>query len=131
MFHVLEPLETGSMFIQTGNIASGSSVLQQRQMAVQPMALEKPIHSIPTHTSISTVSIAGSSAASNSDFISWTTVKEKWKRQCAVCVQDGREGYECPGERDRKKCKFLQVSIWFYIKIFFNTNQIDRTIIPE
>ena len=111
MFHVLEPLETGSMFVQTGNFAPGSSVFQQRQMSVQPMEFETPIHSIPAHTSISqaSVSIAGSSTPSSSDFITWT--KEKQKCRCAVCVQNGRDGSECPGERDRKKCKFLQVSI--------------------
>ena len=110
MFHFSEPLETDSMFIQTGNPASGSSVLQ-RQMSAQPMELETPIHSIPAHASTSIDSIASSSAAFNSDFIPWTTIQKKRKRRCAVCVQEGRDGYECPGERDRKKCKFLQVSI--------------------
>lgn len=112
MFHFSEPLETGSIFNQTGNSAPGPSVLQ-RQMSVQSMELETPVYSIPTHMPISSVPIASSSAASDSDFVPWTVIREKRKRRCAICVQEGRDGYECPGERDRKKCKFLQVSICF------------------
>ena len=39
---------------------------------------------------------------------------------------EGRK--ECPGKRDRKKCKFLQISISVP---FLMLTQIDRTIIPE
>ena len=90
MFHFSEPLGTDSMFIQTGNFAPGSSVLQ-RQMSAQPMELEIPIHLIQAHTSTSTVSNSNS-AASNSDFISWTMIQKKQKQHCAICVQEGKDG---------------------------------------
>jgi 3'-5' exonuclease len=81
MLHFPEPLDTCSMFNQTGNPAPGPSALQ-REMFVQPMELETPVHSIPANTSISSTSIASSSARFDPGFIPWTTVQEKQKCQC-------------------------------------------------
>ena len=39
-----------------------------------------------------------------------TEPRSKRKRQCQVCAAAGRLGYDCPGESNRKKCKFEAVS---------------------
>ena len=97
-------------------------------MSVQPMELETMIHLIPAHAPIPNLNAP---IQASPDFIPWTTVQQKQKHWCTVCVQEGRDGYECPGERDRGKCKFLQVSIQFYVNTFLMLTQIDRTIIPK
>ena len=84
MLHFSEPLDTFSIFDQTGNSAPGPSVLQ-RQMSVQLMELETPVHSIPANTSISSTPIASSSAIFDPEFIPWTTIQKKWMHWCAVC----------------------------------------------
>jgi hypothetical protein len=50
--------------------------------------------------------------SSQSNFIAYSGVPEprlKRQRRCMACVEDGRSGTECPGEQNRKRCKFRYV----------------------
>jgi hypothetical protein len=42
------------------------------------------------------------------NFVFWgADTVPKRKRKCAVCMEAGRNGYNCPGEQNRKRCKYL------------------------
>ncbi|KAJ7017554.1 hypothetical protein C8F04DRAFT_979056 [Mycena alexandri] len=52
------------------------------------------------------ISTAGPSEMNFISYIDSSETKPKRRRKCAVCVEAGRDGYGCPGESGRKRCKF-------------------------
>lgn len=43
---------------------------------------------------------------STTQFVPWGSEARRTRR-CAVCIQAGRGGYDCPENKDRSKCKYL------------------------
>ncbi|KAJ7430480.1 hypothetical protein B0H11DRAFT_1942951 [Mycena galericulata] len=65
----------------------------------------------PVQAPLQTNAVAGPS------FITYQIPQEKpkRKRKCGVCIAAGRPGFDCPGESNRKRCKFTTVSSLFLI----------------
>jgi hypothetical protein len=101
LFHLSEPLETSSIFaFPTVSGPSGHNIaaitrhaVSQSHMAIQSTLNMNPIPQTAASTS-------------TTQFVPWGSEARRTRR-CVVCIQAGRGGYNCPGNKDRLKCKYL------------------------
>jgi hypothetical protein len=104
LFHFSEPLDTVSVFTHS----SGSSIPTSSVARAPVSSSQVQVASHMAMSSIVQPNFPPHSAASSStlQFVTWRS-EEKRKRRCAVCKEAGKNGYDCPGERDRSKCRYL------------------------
>ena len=102
--HLSEPLETSSIFSLPSiptvsgpghnmSITASGHAVSQSYMAIQSTLKMNPVPQTVASTS-------------TTQFVPWGSEARRTRR-CAVCVQAGRDGYNCPGNKDRSKCKYL------------------------
>jgi len=109
LFHLSEPLETSPIFafpsIPTVSAPSGhdmAAITATGHDAVSKSYMAKPIQStLGMNPVLQTVA-----STSTTQFVPWGSEARRTRR-CAVCIQAGRGGYNCPGNKDRSKCKYL------------------------
>ena len=71
-----------------------SSAINQNETAVSTTFIQPAI-------AVGPLAVAGPSTI---NFVSWAGQR---KRRCAVCKESGRSGYDCPGETNRSRCRYL------------------------
>ena len=102
LYHFSEPLEASSMFANAKNPSTSAFSVPITTASGREMSSH--ITTPPAIQSNSTLQPTASS--STSQFVAWGSEVRR-RRRCAVCVNAGRDGYDCPGNKDRTKCKHL------------------------